>query len=234
MDLHDVGPLLGDDSAVSRASVPGRSGMRTTSRTSRPSFTRPRSMMRRQRFTSMLPPEMTSATFLPARRGHLPLISAASADRARALRHRLLPLEQQEDGVGDLLLVHGDDVVHVAAHHARRWLARAASPRCRRRWWWPAGTSTGLPAATERLHARRCAAVCTPITWMRGLVSLSAQAMPEMSPPPPMGTTTTSRYGHCSSSSRPMVPWPAMTCGVVEGVDEGPAVLAPAGRRASA
>ena len=129
-----------------------------------------------------------------------------------------------EDGVGDLLLVHGDDFVHVLAHHREGELAgpphrdavrdggarRAAPPRARPR-------SDAFMLAS--------AAVCTPTTWMRGLVSLSAQAMPEMSPPPPMGTTTISMKGFCSSSSRPMVPWPAMTCGVIEGVDEDEVLL---------
>ena len=54
-------------------------------------------------------------------------------------------------------------------------------------------------------------AVCTPMIWMRGLISFIATAMPLMRPPPPTGTITASRYGFCSSSSRPMVPCPAMT-----------------------
>ena len=40
----------------------------------------------------------------------------------------------------------------------------------------------------------------------------AATAIPEMSPPPPIGMTIVSRSGNCSSISSPMVPCPAMTC----------------------
>ena len=55
------------------------------------------------------------------------------------------------------------------------------------------------------------AAACTPTTWIFGFSSLSATEMPEINPPPPMGTMTRSMYGFCSNSSRPMVPCPAIT-----------------------
>ena len=57
-----------------------------------------------ERFTSMLPPVSTRATVLPASASFL-LTQRGERRRARALHHRLLDLEQQEDGVGDLLLV---------------------------------------------------------------------------------------------------------------------------------
>ena len=41
----------------------------------------------------------------------------------------------------------------------------------------------------------------------------SESLMPDTSPPPPTGTTTVPRFGSCSSSSRAIVPWPAMTSG---------------------
>ena len=41
--------------------------------------------------------------------------------------------------------------------------------------------------------------------------------MPPISPPPPTGTSTASRSGTCSASSRPIVPWPAMTRGSSKG-----------------
>ncbi len=55
-----------------------------------------------------------------------------------------------------------------------------------------ASTSVSAPASTDRCM-EGSAAVCTPTTWMRGLHSFIASAMPEISPPPPMGTTTISR-----------------------------------------
>ena len=44
-----------------------------------------------------------------------------------------------------------------------------------------------------------------------GLYALTATAMPEISPPPETGTSTVSSSGQSPISSRPMVPWPAMT-----------------------
>ncbi len=51
----------------------------------------------------------------------------------------------------------------------------------------------------------------TPITRMSGLIALAATPMPEIRPPPPMGIGRISRCGTSSSSSRAMVPWPAIT-----------------------
>ena len=47
--------------------------------------------------------------------------------------------------------------------------------------------------------------------------AFSASPMPPISPPPPTGTSTASRSGTCSASSRPIVPWPAMTRGSSKG-----------------
>ena len=49
------------------ASCPGLSMSATLIRTSRPSFTRPRSMIRATRFTSMFPPETIATTVFPSR-----------------------------------------------------------------------------------------------------------------------------------------------------------------------
>src|SRR5205807_2428877 len=71
--------------AVSRASAPGTSRSRTPRRTRRPSFTRPRSMMRASVVTSMLPPETTSATRRPSR--SRPQLSSAASGAAPAPSH---------------------------------------------------------------------------------------------------------------------------------------------------
>ena len=48
---------------------------------------------------------------------------------------------------------------------------------------------------------------------MPGLIALAATAMPEISPPPPIGTISTSRSGTAASISSATVPWPAMIRG---------------------
>ena len=52
----------------------------------------------------------------------------------------------------------------------------------------------------------------TPITRARGLCDLTAIETPEIRPPPPIGTTTTSTSGQSWTISRPRVPWPAISC----------------------
>ena len=42
-------------------------------------------------------------------------------------------------------------------------------------------------------------------------IPFTAAAMPDIIPPPLMGTITTSRSGTCSMNSSPMVPCPQMT-----------------------
>ena len=54
-------------------------------------------------------------------------------------------------------------------------------------------------------------AAWTPTIRTSGLRARSAIAIPAASPPPPIGTTTVPRPGSCSTSSSPIVPWPAIT-----------------------
>ena len=54
---------------------------------------------------------------------------------------------------------------------------------------------TRLPASRLSFIAGQAAA-STPMTLTRGRSSLIAIAMPEMSPPPPIGTSTTCEVGH--------------------------------------
>ena len=53
--------------------------------------------------------------------------------------------------------------------------------------------------------------VSAPNTSIAGLTPLAATAIPAMMPPPPIGTTSTSRSGCAASISRAMVPCPAIT-----------------------
>ena len=134
---------------------------------------------------------------------------------AGAFGEGLFLFEQHEDGAGDFFVVDGDDFVDVAGDEgkvtspARRTAMPSAMVAS-------AAMVTGAPASRARsMEGRRSGS--TPTTRILGLVSLSAQAMPAMRPPPPMGTTTASMSGTCSSSSRPMVPWPEMTSGSSKG-----------------
>ena len=52
---------------------------------------------------------------------------------------------------------------------------------------------------------------------MPGLAALAAVAMPPIRPPPPIGTTSTSRSGAAASISSASVPWPAITAGSSKG-----------------
>ena len=55
--------------------------------------------------------------------------------------------------------------------------------------------------------------IMTPTTWILGSADLRAKAIPPSRPPPDNGTTTVSKPGNSSSSSRPIVPCPAMMSG---------------------
>ncbi len=48
------------------------------------------------------------------------------------------------------------------------------------------------------------------MTPIAGLTAFATVAMPEISPPPPIGTTSVSIAGTSSSISSATVPWPAM------------------------
>ncbi len=54
---------------------------------------------------------------------------------------------------------------------------------------------------------------CTPMIFTFGRWCLIASAVPASRPPPPRGTMSSSRSPMSSSSSRPSVPWPAITPG---------------------
>ena len=66
------------------------------------------------------------------------------------------------------------------------------------------------PPCTE-FHAAGKRSVWTPTIWMSGRSARAAVAMPLISPPPPIATTSVSIDGCCSSISSPIVPWPAIT-----------------------
>ena len=77
-------------------------------------------------------------------------------------------------------------------------------------------TGTGRPAAKAACMAAP-RSIETPMTRVLGLAALTARATPAARPPPESGTRTAARSGRSSISSRPAVPWPAMTCGSSKG-----------------
>ena len=141
----------------------------------------------------MLPPESTE--------GHRAALERQPAvdeggqrDRAGALGHRLLDLEQQEDGVGDLLLADGDDLVDVSPGQGEGLppTARTAMPSAIVS---AGGTGPGSgPPARARAIAGISSA-CTPMTRTEGRRDFTASPSPPASPPPPTGTSTASRAG---------------------------------------
>ena len=69
---------------------------------------------------------------------------------------------------------------------------------------------TAWPSASATFMEGKRAG-CTPITRMRGFVSLTAQPTPAINPPPPIGAMMASTSGTCCRISSPIVPWPAIT-----------------------
>ena len=67
-----------------------------------------------------------------------------------------------------------------------------------------------MPPAASAALMEGDASDSTPTTRTR---VRPGQAMPASNPPPPTGTTTVPMFGTWSSSSRAIVPWPAITSG---------------------
>ena len=169
-------------------------------------------MMRASIVTSMLPPESTSDDRAAAR-GRARRLSSAASGAAPAPSTTVFSISsEQEDRVGQLLLVDGDDVVDVALRERERALAAPAAPRCRRRSSARAEHATALARrpAPARIAGTRVGLHADDAARRAGAPS-PRRRRPPTRPPPPTGTTTASRSGTCSSSSRPIVPWPAMT-----------------------
>ena len=74
----------------------------------------------------------------------------------------------------------------------------------------------GIPMRWPARKESRVSLPCsgsTPKMRMSGRIAWAAMELPEISPPPPMGTTSASRSGISLSNSRAAVPWPAMVQG---------------------
>ena len=182
----------------------------------RPWRTRSRTSTLASRWVSILPPHSKVATFLPAialgvgehRR---------EARRAGAFDHRLLDPDQHRDRALEVALGDQHDVVGKLLEDPRGELARLLD-----------GNAFG-----QRVAAKRHVAVLDRAFHRRIELRLDPDQLdvrlhrprrdrrrPDISPPPPIGTTIVSRSGASSSISSATVPAPAMICGSSNGVDE--------------
>ena len=114
------------------------------------------------------------------------------AGGAGALDHGLLDLEQGQDRGLERVLFDQENVGDQLAHDRQGELARrlTAMP----------SAIVGRSGASGRPRSacgtsRGSAAACTPTISTSGLSALAAIAMPEIRPPPPIGTTSTSSSG---------------------------------------
>jgi len=164
-------------------------------------------MILESRVTSILPPE-TSTTVRRWRRLDFDWTTAARA-AAPAPRQSLFLLQKQEDGAGDFLVVHGDDLVDVAGDQGQGEIAGAADR--------DTVGDGGLGGDGDRRsslagaqHGGKIFRFDTDHANLGvGFLERAGDAADEAAAP--MGTTTASMSGTCSSNSRAMVPWPLMT-----------------------
>ena len=155
-------------------------------------------------FTSMFPPHNTPATASPSLTGIFPAMRAARGTApapsttvfSRSRRRRIA------------LAISSSSTVTMSSTSS--WMmGKVRSPM--RFTAMPSASVSALSRATifpasREARAEAAAAASTPTTLTEGFRAFTATAMPEMIPPPPMGTTTVSRSGTCSRSSSPMVP----------------------------
>ena len=185
--------------------------MIAVNRPRRPSATRPRSITRLSTFGSMLPPQSKSTTRFPARSSNFPDMHAASGVAAapsttlfsNSIRRRIAR-------------AISSSVTVTTRSTSGRAISNAFVPTCGM-----ASPSAsvgcivifvGLPApsAAEKL-ATFSASTATIFAFSRSV--LMTKETPASKPAPPTGMITASRSGICSTSSRPIVPWPAMIAG---------------------
>ncbi len=199
------------------ASWPGRSARSMARRLRRPSRASSRVSTLASRRVSMLPPLSTSPTLRPANRSWLAHTAARPAAPAPSTTvfsivmsrltaasicgsetSRMSSTRRRTIGVGDLpRRLHGDALGQRVAAHRQ---ARALDRRC---------------TSTDRAPA------CTPITRRSGFRALAAIAMPEIRPPPPIGTTRVSISGAAPSISSAIGALAGDHQRVVVGMDEG-------------
>ena len=219
VDLDDVDLVLRRTTAPPRAARPGRSWSWIRSRAIRPERARSRSSTLASSRVSILPPVRTSPTLRPRKRSGW-ASKRGEAGRAGAFGHRLLDLEQQADRRLDVALGDQQDLVDQRVDRSRPVSAPGSLTAMPSAIVSPAQGSS-LPLIWQYMR-RDTARPGRRSTSMSGLERLAPRSpMPEISPPPPIGTTSVSRSGASASISSATVPWPGNDLGIVERVDEG-------------
>ena len=162
----------------------------------------------------MLPPESTATGACRGRqfRG----VKQPRRHRGRAARLRDQPglTGQQPDGGEHLVIAHRDDVGHKLAEMRERQDADLLDPQrgpAIVRWVSAAGHADPLTTTEGVAGVRGEFWFHADHRGPRAGVARIAAAMPEISPPPLIGTRTRSTRGQSAAISRPMVPCPAIT-----------------------
>ena len=167
---------------------------------------------------SIFPPESTRPTARPEKRAGWANTAASAAAPApsarRSSRPRAATSTERSSSASPTSRISFD----VFANDLPSDAGRAPSLRCPRRSC-PSHTRSdgrpGIAASTGSARSRHR----SPRT--SGRSSRAARAIPEIRPPPPIGATSSSISGCCSSISRARrVPCPAITCLVVVWVDQ--------------
>ena len=169
----------------------------------------------------MLPPHRIVATFLPRNRSGS-CEHRGEARRACPFDHGLLDSDEHRDRALEVALGDEHDVVRIVLEDARGELARlldrdAFGERvaAQAAYGSPGSRISSRDRARPRLRSARCPASAP------GWRSRS----PDIRPPPPIGTTITSRSGASSSISSADGPRPGDDLRIVERMDEDVALL---------
>src|SRR6056297_1331429 len=132
--------------------------------------------------------------------------------RAARFCHQLEPGKGERHGVQRLILAHHKAGAAEAVHDGKGNLARL------RRDDGVAKPGRSLRVALDPARGKRAGGIVKPLRLAgAGASASNANAMPEVRPPPPQHTSTSAvsmpSAAASSAISRPVVPWPAITCG---------------------
>ena len=211
MDLDDVAAVLADDAGEARQRARACRAIPSAAAPGSPSRTSPRIRIEASSRASILPPEMTMPTRLPRNRSGV-ASSAASPAAPAPSTTSFSPSSRCSIARFDQRVVDQQDVVDQRRDDApgqpARLLDRDALGERR-----AGGGRSGILAAQQSVHRRVERRLHADDLDLPGFSALAATAMPEISPPPPIGTISVSRSGWSASISSAIVPWPAITAG---------------------
>ena len=192
-----------DITVLTSTSCPGLSSSAICILTFLPLELRPRVKTLDKIFTSILPPDTTQTTFFPFT-GILLAITAATA---------VAPAPSDTSFCFSIrasiaIAISSSETVTISSTYLFT-ISKVRSPGC----------FTAIPSANVDTVSRVICFFCftlsyidgafaawTPYTFILGFKLFIANATPDISPPPPIGTTTASILSSWSSISRPIVP----------------------------